>query len=56
MGGRRQLTGGVDVGAGDEVFSGPELRARQSAEALGLTPAVDPRLADLGGAVPGGAD
>ncbi|MEZ0357130.1 histidine phosphatase family protein [Mycobacterium sp. ENV421] len=45
--GRRQLTG-IDLVAADEVFSGPELRARQSAHALGLTPAIDPRLADLG--------
>jgi len=45
--GRRQLDG-LDVGAVDTVLCGPEIRARQTAEALGLTPAIEPRLADLG--------
>lgn len=45
--GRRQLDG-LDVGVADAVLCGPEIRAIQTAEALGLTPAVEPRLADLG--------
>lgn len=45
--GRRQLDGLV-VGAADTVLCGPEIRARQTAEAVGLTPTVEPRLADLG--------
>ncbi|AKK29674.1 histidine phosphatase family protein [Mycobacterium sp. EPa45] len=45
--GRRQLEL-LDVGAADTVLCGPEIRARQTAEALGLTPAVESRLADLG--------
>lgn len=44
--GRRQLDR-LDVGAADTVLCGPEIRARQSAELLGLTPAIEPRLADL---------
>jgi broad specificity phosphatase PhoE len=44
--GHRQLTG-LDVGRVDTVLCGPEIRARQSAEVLGLTARVDPRLADL---------
>lgn len=45
--GRRQLDG-LDLGVADAVLCGPEIRAIQTAEALGLTPAVEPRLADLG--------
>jgi broad specificity phosphatase PhoE len=44
--GRRQLDG-LDVGAADTVLSGPETRASQTAELLGLTARVDARLADL---------
>jgi broad specificity phosphatase PhoE len=45
--GRRQLDG-LNVGAADTVLCGPESRARQTAELLGLTPSIDARLADLG--------
>ncbi|MGE2731180.1 histidine phosphatase family protein [Mycolicibacterium vaccae] len=43
--GRVQLAA-TQVGAGDAVC-GPELRARQSAQTLGLAPSIDARLADL---------
>jgi len=44
--GRRQLDG-LDVGGADTVLCGPETRARETAEALGLSALVDARLADL---------
>ncbi|BBX20008.1 histidine phosphatase family protein [Mycolicibacterium duvalii] len=44
--GRRQFAATMESGDG-RVVCGPELRAQQSAELLGLTPAVDTRLADL---------
>ncbi|MCX2929006.1 histidine phosphatase family protein [Mycobacterium sp. CVI_P3] len=44
--GRRQLDE-LDVGTADMALCGPEVRARQSAELLGLRARVDARLADL---------
>jgi broad specificity phosphatase PhoE len=44
--GRQQLSG-LDVGAADTALCGPETRACQTAELLGLTALVDTRLADL---------
>lgn len=43
----RTQTGGVDLGPVDHALCGPEARARQTAELLGLSPQVEPRLADL---------
>ena len=44
--GRRQLHG-LDIGAADTVLCGPETRALETAEVLGVTALVDTRLADL---------
>ena len=43
--GRRQLDD-VDLGATDAAFCAPELRTRQTAEALGLAVEIEPRIAD----------
>jgi broad specificity phosphatase PhoE len=43
----RTQTAGVDLGPLDRTMCGPEARTRQTAELLGLTAEVDPRLADL---------
>lgn len=45
--GHRQVDGGVELGRTDAAFCGPEKRARQTAELLGLQAAVEPQLADL---------
>ncbi|MGK2881178.1 MAG: histidine phosphatase family protein [Mycobacterium sp.] len=45
--GRRQLARPFDLGRIDTVLSGPEQRALQTAELLGVTPEVDRQLADL---------
>ncbi|WNG87068.1 histidine phosphatase family protein [Mycobacterium sp. ITM-2016-00317] len=47
--GRDQIAkvGRADLGQAERVFCGPELRARQTAELLGLHAAVEPGLADL---------
>ncbi|BBZ47063.1 histidine phosphatase family protein [Mycobacterium parmense] len=44
--GRRQ-TGRLDLRGDGRPLCAPELRARQTAELLGLRPAIEPRLADL---------
>lgn len=44
--GRRQLSG-LDLGSAEQVLAGPEARARDTAEALGLRADIDARLADL---------
>ena len=44
--GRRQIQA-VDVEAGDHAVCGPESRTQQTAELLGLTPAIEAGLADL---------
>lgn len=44
--GRRQLSQ-LDVGSADTVLCGPETRARETAELLGLSALIDTRLADL---------
>ena len=45
--GLRQADAAVDLGMVDDAICGPEKRARQTAELLGLHARVDPRLADL---------
>lgn len=47
--GRRQAeaAAGLDVSTAGRQFAGPERRARQTAELLGLSAAAEPRLADL---------
>ncbi|MGP4054512.1 histidine phosphatase family protein [Mycobacterium sp. 4D054] len=47
--GRDQIArvGRIDLAGAGRVFCGPEARARQTAELLGLAPAVEPLLADL---------
>ncbi|MBW0015770.1 histidine phosphatase family protein [Mycobacterium sp.] len=48
--GRRQLKAAarLDVSTGVRQFTGPEERARETAQLLGLHAATEPRLADLG--------
>ena len=45
--GQRQVDAAVDLGPVDAAWCGPEQRARQTAELLGLSARVDQRLADL---------
>ncbi|WP_269751395.1 histidine phosphatase family protein [Mycolicibacterium mengxianglii] len=45
--GVRQVDAAVDLGMVDSAVCGPEKRARQTAELLGLQAREDPRLADL---------
>ncbi|MGB3486079.1 MAG: histidine phosphatase family protein [Mycobacterium sp.] len=45
--GRRQIDGVDELGVVDAAVCGPEKRARQTAELLGLQADVDPGLADL---------
>jgi broad specificity phosphatase PhoE len=45
--GHRQVDATIDLGVADAAFCGPEKRARQTAELLGLQADVDGRLADL---------
>ncbi|MGV9800064.1 histidine phosphatase family protein [Mycobacterium sp. NPDC003449] len=45
--GHRQADASIDLGVIDGAFCGPEKRARQTAELLGLRARVEPRLADL---------
>ncbi|MCV7441388.1 histidine phosphatase family protein [Mycobacterium paraense] len=47
--GRRQVkkAGRLDVQQDARLFAGPELRARETAQLLGLHAATEPRLADL---------
>jgi broad specificity phosphatase PhoE len=45
--GHRQVDASIELGMVDSSFCGPEKRARQTAELLGLQAAIEPRLADL---------
>lgn len=45
--GHRQADAAMDLGAADAALTGPEKRARQTAELLGLAARIDHRLADL---------
>ncbi|KLI09938.1 histidine phosphatase [Mycolicibacterium conceptionense] len=45
--GHRQADAAVELGVIDAAYCGPEKRARQTAELLGLSAAVEPHLADL---------
>lgn len=45
--GCNQIDAAADIGPVDVALSGPEARARQTAERLGLHPTVESRLADL---------
>ncbi|MGV0735518.1 histidine phosphatase [Mycolicibacterium sp. (ex Dasyatis americana)] len=45
--GHRQADAAVELGVIDAAYCGPEKRARQTAELLGLSAAVEPQLADL---------
>ncbi|WP_328361733.1 histidine phosphatase family protein [Mycobacterium sp. NBC_00419] len=45
--GYNQIDAAADIGPVDVALSGPEVRARQTAEGFGLNPTVDGRLADL---------
>jgi broad specificity phosphatase PhoE len=45
--GHRQVGTCVDLGRTDAAYCGPEQRARQTAELLGLQAVVEPQLADL---------
>jgi broad specificity phosphatase PhoE len=45
--GLRQVDAAIDLGMVDDAICGPEKRARQTAELLGLHARVDSRLADL---------
>ncbi|GJF09448.1 phosphoglycerate mutase [Mycolicibacterium cyprinidarum] len=45
--GRRQVEAGTELGLAEQVFCGPEIRTRQTAELLGLQAFIEPRLADL---------
>jgi broad specificity phosphatase PhoE len=45
--GIRQVDATVDLGMFDGAVCGPEKRARQTAELLGLQPRIEPDLADL---------
>ncbi|OCB57382.1 histidine phosphatase [Mycobacterium vulneris] len=45
--GHRQADAAVELGVIDAAYCGPEKRARQTAELLGLSAAVEPPLADL---------
>lgn len=45
--GHRQVDAAIDLGVTDTALTGPEKRARQTAELLGLRAVVEPKLADL---------
>jgi broad specificity phosphatase PhoE len=45
--GHRQVDAAIELGPVDQALCGPEQRARQTAELLGLSAHVDQRLADL---------
>ncbi|WP_422744314.1 histidine phosphatase family protein [Mycobacterium sp. WMMD1722] len=45
--GHRQVDSCASLGAADAVYCGPEKRVRQTAELLGFSAEVEPRLADL---------
>ncbi|MCV7172588.1 histidine phosphatase family protein [Mycobacterium manitobense] len=45
--GHRQVDACVELGRTDSAYCGPEKRARQTAELLGLPARIEPRLADL---------
>ena len=45
--GHRQVDACVELGPTDAVYCGPEKRARQTAELLGLPATIEPQLADL---------
>jgi broad specificity phosphatase PhoE len=45
--GHRQVDASIDLGALERAYCGPEKRARQTAELLGVHAGVDNRLADL---------
>ena len=45
--GRRQIEAGTELGRTEQVFCGPEMRTRQTAELLGLQAFIEPKLADL---------
>ncbi|MGO4445347.1 histidine phosphatase family protein [Mycobacterium sp. 2YAF39] len=45
--GHRQVDASIELGVTEQSFSGPEKRARQTAELLGLQAEIDTRLADL---------
>lgn len=45
--GRRQVGTGVELGVTEQAFCGPEQRACQTAELLGVRAQIEPRLADL---------
>ncbi len=45
--GHRQVDASIDLGVTDRAYCGPEKRARQTAELLGLHASIDNRLADL---------
>lgn len=45
--GHRQVDAAIDLGPTDAALSGPEKRARQTAELLGLQATVEPLLADM---------
>lgn len=45
--GHRQTDAVVELGVIDAAYCGPEKRARQTAELLGLSAVVEPQLADL---------
>jgi broad specificity phosphatase PhoE len=45
--GHRQVDASIDLGVADVALATPEKRTRQTAELLGLHPAIEPRLADL---------
>lgn len=45
--GHRQADAAVELGVIDAAYCGPEKRARQTAELLGLSAAVEPQLGDL---------
>lgn len=45
--GHRQVDASIELGPADTVLTGPEKRARQTADLLGLQARIEPRLADL---------
>src|ERR1700704_6272694 len=45
--GHRQVDASIDLGVTERAYCGPEKRARQTAELLGLHASIDNRLADL---------
>ena len=45
--GHRQVDASIELGVTERAYCGPEKRARQTAELLGLHASIDNRLADL---------